>query len=155
MASCRREPLPSPSKVRGLRIILRHRPSPAMAVALVALFVALSGTSYAVTQLPANSVGSAQVRDGSLQRRDLKSRVLLNGAMGPKAVDGAPGPKGDRGDPGLQGPPGPKGEKGDPGLQGPPGPKGEKGDPGLQGPPGPKGEKGDPGLQGPPGPKGE
>jgi hypothetical protein len=36
-----------------------------MAVALIALFVALGGTSYAVSQLPANSVGSAgPVREG-------------------------------------------------------------------------------------------
>jgi hypothetical protein len=33
------------------------------AVAYVALFVALGGTSYAATQLPANSVGAAQIRN--------------------------------------------------------------------------------------------
>ena len=34
-----------------------HRPSPSMAVALIALFVALGGTGYAVTKLPSKSVG--------------------------------------------------------------------------------------------------
>lgn len=92
-----------------------------MIVALVALFVALGGTSYAVSQLPANSVGSVQVRDHSLQRRDFKPGVLLNGARGPRGAEGAPGVKGDRGASGLQGQSGPKGEKGDPGPQGPPG----------------------------------
>ena len=82
------------------------------------------------------------------------------------------GPKGDKGDAGLQGPKGdaftfedftpeqlanlkgPKGDKGDTGLQGP---QGEKGDTGSQGPQGPKGdtgpqgEKGDIGPQGPQG----
>jgi len=65
------------------------------------------------------------------------------------------GPKGEKGDTGLQGPQGEKGEKGDTGLQGPQGLKGEKGDTGLQGPQGLKGEKGDIGLQGPQGEKGE
>ena len=37
---------------------------------------------------------------------------------------------------------GPKGEKGDPGVQGP---KGDKGDPGMPGPKGDKGDNGDPG----------
>jgi hypothetical protein len=43
-----------------LRRITWRRPSPAIVISLVALFVALSGTSYsAVTKLlPKNSVGS-------------------------------------------------------------------------------------------------
>jgi hypothetical protein len=39
-------------------------------LALVALFVALGGVSYAATTLPADSVGTEQVRDGSLLARD-------------------------------------------------------------------------------------
>lgn len=34
-----------------------RKPSPAMVVAMVALFVALSGTTYAAITLPRNSVG--------------------------------------------------------------------------------------------------
>jgi hypothetical protein len=98
-----------------------------MTVALVALFVALGGTSYAVTKLPADSVGSAQVKDKSLLRRDFRSGTLLRGARGPTGVQGLPGPKGDAGAPGtagLQGSQGVAGSKGDTG------PKGEKGEPG-------------------------
>ena len=65
--------------------------------ASVALFVALGGTSYAVTQLPRNSVGSTQVRDGSLQRKDLAGGL----SRGPR---GAEGPRGDNGAPGQRGP---------------------------------------------------
>lgn len=35
-------------------------------LAIVALFVALGGTSYAATQLPANSVGTSQIRAGAV-----------------------------------------------------------------------------------------
>jgi hypothetical protein len=55
---------------------------------------------------------------------------------------------------GLQGPPGVKGDKGDPGAAGAPGLKGDKGDPGTPGAPGAKGDKGDPGDQGTQGPPG-
>jgi len=44
----------------------RRRPSGAMAVALVALFVALGGASWAATSLPANSVGTAQLRNNAV-----------------------------------------------------------------------------------------
>ena len=45
--------------------------SPALAVASIALFVALAGTSIAASQqrLPRNSVGTLQVRDFSLLRK--------------------------------------------------------------------------------------
>ena len=65
------------------------------------------------------------------------------------------GPRGEKGDPGVQGPkgdPGAQGETGGTGAQGPkgdPGAQGPKGDPGAQGP------KGDPGVQGPKGETGE
>lgn len=63
--------------------------------------------------------------------------------------EGDVGPKGDKGDPGIQGEAGPKGDKGDPGE------KGDQGDPGPQGEAGPKGDQGDPGPQGETGPKGD
>lgn len=43
-----------------------HRPSPAMVVALIALFVALSGGAYAAINLPANSVGTKQLKNGAV-----------------------------------------------------------------------------------------
>jgi len=75
--------------------------SPAGALALIALFVALSGTSYAAVAklLPRNTVGSAQVVNGSLQAVDLSSqaRTSLKGQRGPA------GPKGETGTTGAQG----------------------------------------------------
>ena len=62
------------------------RPSPALAISVIALFVALGGTSYAITKLPKNSVGTSQlkknavtgakVKDGSLSGTDLDLATL-------------------------------------------------------------------------------
>lgn len=95
-------------------------PSPATCIALVALFVALGGTGYAVTQIDRNSVGTKQlkkdavtspkVKDGSLQAADFAAGQLPAGAAGAKGDTGAAGPKGDagaKGDTGATGPAGP------------------------------------------------
>src|SRR5690349_19191117 len=88
-------------------------------VAYLALFVALSGTSYAASTalLPKNSVGSAQVINRSLQTGDLSKKTVaaLHGARGPQ------GPRGPQGAPGAQGA---AGAQGTPGASGPPGPPG-------------------------------
>lgn len=51
--------------------ILRH--VRANAVAYLALFVALGGTSYAAVSLPANSVGTPQIRNGAVTPAKLDS----------------------------------------------------------------------------------
>ena len=79
-------------------------------VAYSALFFALSGASYgaASSLLPKNSVGSAQVVNGSLQKVDLSATAItaLHGARGkrgPQGIQGLPGSPGERGAQGLQG----------------------------------------------------
>lgn len=72
--------------VPRVRLRTLKRPSPALAISILALFVALGGTSYAVTQLPKNSVGTpqlkknavtgAKVKDGSLTGTDLDVATL-------------------------------------------------------------------------------
>ncbi len=44
----------------------RRRPSAALVVAFVALFAALGGVGWAATQLPANSVGTRQLRNNAV-----------------------------------------------------------------------------------------
>ena len=105
-----------------MRNLKSRRPSPALVVSVIALSVALGGTSYAAIVLPANSVGTkqikknavttAKVKDGSLLRADFGAGQLPPGATG---ATGATGPKGDTGATGATGP---KGDKGDPGVTG-------------------------------------
>jgi hypothetical protein len=95
-----------------------RRPSPALGVALLALFVALGGTSYAtVASVPDNSVGTAQIKNDSVTRakiahESLTSVLVKNGSL--EAVDFAPGQLPS----GPVGPAGPKGDKGDKGDTG-------------------------------------
>jgi len=55
-----------------MRNILRRRPSPAMVVALVALFVGLGGTSYAVTRIDRDSVRSFHIVDDAVTTADIQ-----------------------------------------------------------------------------------
>ncbi len=82
-------------------------------VGLLALFVALGGTTYAASSalLPNNSVGSKQVINGALQTKDLskKARKALKGNRGLRGLTGAQGAKGATGAQGAQGLQGPTG----------------------------------------------
>lgn len=135
-------------------------PSPATAISLAALIVALGGTGYAVSNLPENSVGTAQlansavtnakVKDGTLTGQKLANesvtavkiadaavtaRAVKNGSL--TAADFKPGTL--RGARGPQGPAGPQGPSGSTGPQGPVGPEGPAGPQGTAGPQGPAG----------------
>jgi hypothetical protein len=115
-----------------MRQILRHVRN--NAVAYLALWIAIGGTSYAAVSLPRNSVGSTQlksnavtaakVKNGSLGTADLSKSAVrsLSGKIGPAGAPGAAGATGQQG---------PAGPKGDQGLQGVPGAKGDTGDTGL------------------------
>jgi hypothetical protein len=106
-------------------------------IGLLALFIALGGTSYAAAKLPRNSVGSTQIKAKAVTEKKLSSGVQrkLNrtvqgsaGASGPQGPAGAPGAVGATGETGAQGETGPRGVTGAQGPQGPQGGKGEKGD---------------------------
>ncbi len=121
-----------------------------MAIAVVALMVALGGTTYAVNALPRNSVGNEQLRKNSVGNAELrknavtsakvKNRSLLavdfkpgqlnrlvptsigpTGAQGTSGADGATGATGGTGATGPDGPVGDTGALGPAGAQGPAG----------------------------------
>lgn len=52
------------------------RPSPAFAVSLLALFVALGGTSYAAVGLPKNSVGAKQLMKNAVTSPKIKDHAV-------------------------------------------------------------------------------
>jgi hypothetical protein len=62
---------------------LRHLHSPALIVACIALIVALGGVSYAAGVLPANSVGSKQLRASAVTPSKVspKTIALLKGVV--------------------------------------------------------------------------
>jgi hypothetical protein len=99
------------------------------AVAYLALFVALSGTSYAAVQISANSIGSKQLRKGAVTKAKVargavtkvaiaKGSVTLSALAPGVAIAGPQGLKGDAGVAGAQG---------DTGATGPAGPTFAKG----------------------------
>lgn len=58
--------------------LLRRRPSPAIVISSVALFMSLGGVGYAATQLPANSVGSYQLRPNSVTYTKIQPGAVGN-----------------------------------------------------------------------------
>jgi hypothetical protein len=92
---------------------MRARLTFANVISVIALFVALGGSSYAAVQLSKgqvkkkhlakNSVVSQKVKDGSLLAQDFKPGELpagQRGPTGPQGSQGVQGLKGDTGDPG-------------------------------------------------------
>jgi hypothetical protein len=89
-----------------------RRPSPAMLVALLALFVALGGSSYAALQLPKGSVGTKQLKNGAVTSPKVKNNSLLVRDFKASQRARLQGPQGARGPQGAQGPQGPQGPQG-------------------------------------------
>ncbi|TQK69114.1 collagen-like protein [Nocardioides sp. SLBN-35] len=128
----------------------------ALVIALLALLVAVSGSSYAAVTAHRNSVdtaalqhhavtrgkiaqgavGSGKVLDGSLRARDFRTGELPAGTPGAAGVNGLPGQQGQQGAAGAPGPVGPQGPAGPVGPIGPIGPVGPQGVAGADGTPG-------------------
>src|SRR3954454_9628617 len=85
-----------------------RRPSPALAIAVLALFAALGGTAAAAGVLIKSS---AQIKAGAIDTSDLsaKARKALTGAQGPAGPAGAPGAAGPAGATGAAGAAGARG----------------------------------------------
>lgn len=112
-----------------------------MLVALIAMFISLSGTAVA-----AKLITSKDIKDGTVSSRDIRDRTIAERDLAKdvrnklnRSVAGATGPAGPAGSPGAQGgqgDTGPAGERGLQGPQGPAGPAGPAGAPGADGAPG-------------------
>jgi hypothetical protein len=90
---------------------LNRLPSPATLIALVALIIALGGTSYAAISPPKNSVGTKQIRKGAVTKSKIRANAITSSkvknrsllAKDFKAGQLPKGPKGDKGDKGDAG----------------------------------------------------
>jgi hypothetical protein len=97
-----------------MRRIARHRPSPALVVSIVALVVALGGTSYAAVTLPTNSVGSAQIKRGGVKASDIAANAVRSATVKDHSLLGKDFKAGEL----PAGPQGPSGAKGANGANG-------------------------------------
>ena len=107
------------------------------AVAYLALFAALGGTTYAAV-----TVTGKNIKDRTVTGRDVKNRSLgtsklsataLSSLAGQRGPTGPQGPKGDGGERSPAGPIGATGPQGTTGLAGPQGPAGAQGPSGISG----------------------
>jgi hypothetical protein len=62
------------------------KPSPALVISIIALFVALSGTGYAVSKLPKRSVGPAQLRVDAVRNKNIKAGAVSRSKIRAKAI---------------------------------------------------------------------
>jgi hypothetical protein len=69
--------------------ILRHPPSPAMAIALLSLFLALGSGAYAAIKLPKNSVGTRQLKKNAVTSSKVKKNAVTSSKIKANAVNGS------------------------------------------------------------------
>jgi len=86
-----------------------------MIVALVALFVALGGSSYAAVRIGSTQIADNSIRSRDVHNNDLRSIDVKDGSLLAKDFAAGQLPSGPAG------PAGPRGKKGDKGAQGSPG----------------------------------
>jgi hypothetical protein len=78
---------------------IKKLPSPGLVLAMIALFVAMTGTGYAAAQhvIKRSSITSIHVKDRSLLAKDFRSGQIPRGPAGPAGAAGPAGPAGPTG----------------------------------------------------------
>jgi hypothetical protein len=66
-----------------------RRPSPAMIVALIALFAALGGTGYAALKLPKNSVSAKQIKKNAVTTPKIKKNAVTGAKIRKGTINGS------------------------------------------------------------------
>jgi hypothetical protein len=94
---------------------LREKLTYANVMVTVLAFVVLGGSAYAATQLPKDSVGTAQIKKGAVTPGKLSATAKAT-LIGPQGLAGQPGAAGATG---AAGPAGPEGAKAADGGEGP------------------------------------
>src|SRR3954469_16551129 len=88
-------------RIRDVLASLRGRLTYANVMSTIGVFIALGGTSYAVTQLPRNSVGSSQIKRDAVRSPEIQNGSLRLGDLGASTRKALAGEKGDTGPPGA------------------------------------------------------
>jgi uncharacterized membrane protein len=65
---------------------LLRAPRPAFLISIIALFVALGGTTYAATSLPKNSVGTKQLKKNAVTAAKIRKGAVTAGKINPKGL---------------------------------------------------------------------
>lgn len=99
---------------------VRDKLNYANVVSTLCLFLLLGGGAYAASRLPANSVGTKQLKNGAVTAAKIKAGTLQARDFGPGLLSA--GEHGTGGSPGATGPAGPAGPPGEPGGTGAAGP---------------------------------
>jgi hypothetical protein len=93
-----------PTLIKFVAYLRRHH------IGLLALFIALGGTSYAVStggidsrEIKNNTIRSEDVRNGALLGKDFRKGQLRAGSTGPQGPPGQAGPQGPPGEVGSSG----------------------------------------------------
>jgi hypothetical protein len=137
----------------------RVRPTLAIVLAGVAVFVALGGTAVAASglihggEIATGAVGGRAIKDGGVELQDLSPKIRTSlesgpGAPGANGSEGAKGAAGSNGTNGVNGANGPAGANGANGANGPNGANGVDGTDGANGTDGAKGTNGTNGVNG-------
>src|SRR5688572_2445038 len=63
-----------------------RRPSPALIVAMIALFVSLSGVATGAFRLAPNSVKSSHIAPGAVTTTDIRTNAVTSSDIGPRSV---------------------------------------------------------------------
>jgi hypothetical protein len=100
-----------PERILRYMSRIRSHLSYANVMATVAVFIALGGTSYAVSQLPRNSVGAKQIRSGAVGKSEIgksavRSRAIKNRSVALRDISltARSSLRGQQGPPGPAGP---------------------------------------------------
>jgi hypothetical protein len=88
---------------------VRTRLTYANVISTLCLFLVLGGGAYAATQLPKNSVGTKQIKDGAITGKKIKRSTIGTDRLTAAAVAALKGATGERGPAGTAGTPASKG----------------------------------------------
>ena len=69
-----------------LKSLMRRRPSPAIVISCVALFMSLGGVGYAAISIPNNSVGAAQLKSNAVTNSKINNGAVSYKKIQPGAV---------------------------------------------------------------------